>query len=191
MVCARGFRGELKSKRIKSKTRPRSLRRLNFRISSFISLLWGRHSPLEFNNQSSKPSRARVLMTGSEGGRGAPEFRINSESGIQSQTSSSVGRCRCYVLTMPPSLYLAKIHLRLMSRSPLGNTDKLQKIRSLSRCHFFLRDIVAADKSDFIATYQEWLCMWKCAYLTLEGVLPNSSFGLSQLIITSLERIAG
>lgn len=39
LVCALGFRGELKSKRIKNKTRSQSLRGLIFRISRFISLL--------------------------------------------------------------------------------------------------------------------------------------------------------
>lgn len=127
LVCALGFRGELRSKRTHTKTRSQSLRGLIFRISSFLSLLWGKHSHLELNNQSSKPPRARVLMPGSEGGKGAPGSRINPESGIQSQMSSSVGRCGWYVLMMPPSLHLARSALCLMSKSPLGITDSFKR----------------------------------------------------------------
>lgn len=76
-------------------------------------------------------------MTGSEGERGAPEFRINPESGVQSQTSSSVGRCRWYVLMMPPFLYLARLALPLMSKSLLGITDSFKRSEASDSVIYF------------------------------------------------------
>lgn len=57
----------------------------------------------------------------------------------------------------------------------------------------FLKEVTAADMSDFHAIFQDDHAHSRAfpAPLTLQGLLPKGSFGPSQLIITSLERSVG